>query len=111
MAATTSEEPAVDAPESSAPSPDVVVVGAGFAGLGAAKVLKAFGLRPLVVEARLRIGGRAHTAEFPALPEIGLEAVPVEEGCNYLHGCADDHPVFLLAHRFLGLAQGYTRQS
>jgi monoamine oxidase len=37
---------------------DVVVVGAGFAGLAAAKALRAAGLEPLVVEARDRVGGR-----------------------------------------------------
>ncbi len=37
---------------------DVIVVGAGFAGLAAAKSLRAAGLEPLVVEARDRVGGR-----------------------------------------------------
>jgi monoamine oxidase len=37
---------------------DVIVVGAGFAGLAAAKALRAAGLEPLVVEARERVGGR-----------------------------------------------------
>jgi monoamine oxidase len=37
---------------------DVIVVGAGFAGLAAAKALRAVGVEPLVVEARDRVGGR-----------------------------------------------------
>jgi monoamine oxidase len=37
---------------------DVIVVGAGFAGLAAAKALRAAGVEPLVVEARDRVGGR-----------------------------------------------------
>jgi monoamine oxidase len=37
---------------------DVIVVGAGFAGLAAAKALRAGGVEPLVVEARDRVGGR-----------------------------------------------------
>jgi len=37
---------------------DVVVVGAGLAGLTAARTLAAAGLTPLVVEARERPGGR-----------------------------------------------------
>jgi monoamine oxidase len=37
---------------------DVIVVGAGFAGLAAAKALRAAGMEPLVIEARERVGGR-----------------------------------------------------
>lgn len=41
----------------------VVVVGAGMAGLGAARVLRAAGCQVSVLEARDRIGGRVHTVE------------------------------------------------
>jgi monoamine oxidase len=43
---------------------DVVVVGAGFAGLTAARRLVAQGLRVTVLEARPRVGGRTHTVEL-----------------------------------------------
>lgn len=51
------------------PSPDldVVVVGAGLAGLGAATALRDGGLRALVLEASDRIGGRAWTTYPEAL--------------------------------------------
>ncbi|CAE8597374.1 unnamed protein product [Polarella glacialis] len=85
------------------PDADVLIIGAGLAGLTAARILTAFGSRALVVEARDRLGGRASTGEFPAAPELGIpEASPVEEGCNYLHGCSSEHPLFVMAHR-LGL--------
>ncbi len=45
---------------------DVVVVGAGFAGLVAARDLGQRGYDVVVLEARDRIGGRAYCAEFPA---------------------------------------------
>jgi monoamine oxidase len=39
-------------------SADAIVIGAGFAGLAAAKALRAAGVEPLVIEARDRVGGR-----------------------------------------------------
>lgn len=44
-----------------AADPDVVVVGAGAAGLAAAHAMKDAGRKPLVLEARDRLGGRAYT--------------------------------------------------
>jgi monoamine oxidase len=58
----------------------VVVIGAGVAGLSAARHLRAQGVDAVVVEARDRIGGRLWTLR----PE-GLE-VPVELGGEFLHG-------------------------
>jgi monoamine oxidase len=43
---------------------DAIVVGAGFAGVTAARELRAQGLRTLVLEARDRIGGRVWTGTF-----------------------------------------------
>ena len=54
------------------PSADVVVLGAGIAGLAAAERLGAAGRRVVVLEARDRIGGRIHTVDDPGLN------VPVE---------------------------------
>jgi monoamine oxidase len=44
---------------------DVCVVGAGFAGLAAARRLTQTGLYSVVLEARNRVGGRAHTEVLP----------------------------------------------
>ena len=45
---------------------DVIVIGAGVAGLNAARELSAAGRRVLVLEARSRVGGRILTAHEPA---------------------------------------------
>jgi monoamine oxidase len=59
---------------------DVIVIGAGAAGLAAARRLSADGLRATVVEARDRIGGRIHTLRPPGCP------VPIEAGAEFVHG-------------------------
>jgi monoamine oxidase len=46
---------------------DVIVVGAGFAGLAAAKALRAAAVEPLVVEARDRVGGRTCSGSIAGL--------------------------------------------
>lgn len=51
---------------------DVIIVGAGFTGISAARELEQLGYQPLVLEARDRIGGRAWTDEhFDRKLEMG----------------------------------------
>ena len=57
---------------------DVAIIGAGAAGLGAARALENSRLSLLVVEARDRVGGRGHTI-MPS-PEITFDV-----GCGWLH--------------------------
>jgi monoamine oxidase len=61
-------------------SADVLVVGAGAAGLAASRDLSAAGYRVIVIEARERVGGRIHTLKDQSLP------VPVELGAEFIHG-------------------------
>jgi monoamine oxidase len=58
---------------------DVVVLGAGAAGIAAARTLQDAGLRVILLEARWRVGGRIHT-DFSAAPH------PVELGAEFIHG-------------------------
>lgn len=75
---------------------DCLVVGAGAAGLAAARTLAAAGRRVLVVEASGRTGGRAHTDV--------VDGVPFEAGAAYIH-FAERNPWFALASEFgFGLA-------
>jgi monoamine oxidase len=59
-------------------SVDVAIIGAGAAGLGAARALENSGLSVIVLEARDRVGGRAHT--ILAAPDITFDL-----GCGWLH--------------------------
>ncbi len=63
---------------------DVVVLGAGAAGLAAARDLSQAGLRVTVIEARSRIGGRVHTVHDPRAP------IPIELGAEFVHGPAPE---------------------
>jgi monoamine oxidase len=58
----------------------VIVIGAGVAGLAAAKKLSAAGVHVTILEARDRIGGRVHTMRDPRFP------IPIELGAEFLHG-------------------------
>lgn len=69
--------------------PDVVVVGAGTAGLAAARTLIENGKSVVVVEAADRIGGRAWT-------ESETFGVPFDHGCSWITS-ANDHPLKSLA--------------
>ncbi|MCG5238646.1 flavin monoamine oxidase family protein [Azospirillum doebereinerae] len=63
--------------------PDIVVVGAGAAGIGAARRLAGSGLSTLVLEALPRPGGRAWTRE--------TSGMALDLGCGWLHS-ADRNP-------------------
>ena len=70
---------------------DVAIVGAGAAGLGAARALEHSGLSIIVLEARERVGGRAHT--IMATPDITFDL-----GCGWLHS-ADENSFVAIAER------------
>src|SRR5258708_14152657 len=72
-------------------SVDVAIVGAGAAGLGAAHALKNSGLSSVVLEARDRVGGRAHT--ILAAPDIIFDV-----GCGWLHS-ADQNSFVKIAEQ------------
>jgi monoamine oxidase len=67
---------------------DVIVLGAGAAGIGAGRRLAEAAVDFLLIEARDRVGGRAHT--------IASEAAPLDLGCEWLHS-ADRNPMVAIA--------------
>jgi len=74
---------------------DVAVIGAGAAGIGAAKCLRETGtVSMLVLEARARVGGRVHT-----ISPVGF---PLDRGAEWLHS-ADRNPLSPIA-RSLGFS-------
>jgi monoamine oxidase len=94
---------------------DVLILGAGAAGLAAARTLTHAGLGVLVIEARDRVGGRVLTTPDPAT------SVPIELGAEFLHGDASDAiaaardfqlPVHELEdERFVEIRRGLTKVS
>ncbi|NIJ33326.1 flavin monoamine oxidase family protein [Sphingomonas oligoaromativorans] len=67
---------------------DVAIVGAGAAGIAAARSLASRGRSILLVEALPRLGGRAHTDR--------IAGVPLDLGCGWLHS-AERNPLAALA--------------
>ena len=63
-------------------NPDVVIIGAGSAGLSAARTLISEGKSVVVVEGAGRIGGRAYT-------ESDTFGVPFDHGCSWVMGPGD----------------------
>ncbi len=73
-------------------NPDVVVIGAGSAGLSAARALIGEGKTVVVIEAANRIGGRAWT-------ESETFGVPFDQGCSWITA-ANDNPYLELARQW-----------
>lgn len=59
---------------------DIIIIGAGAAGLSAARGLSKSGRSVVVLEARDRIGGRIHTLHDNNF------SIPVEAGAEFIHG-------------------------
>jgi monoamine oxidase len=76
-------------------NPDVVIVGAGTAGLAAARILAERGVSFVILEAKSRVGGRAFT-------DTSSFGVPFDHGAAWIHQ-ADHNPFTPMAHR-----NGYT---
>lgn len=73
-------------------TPEVIVVGAGIAGLACARTLQDQGVRVLVLEARNRIGGRVWT-------DRSWKNAPVDLGAQWIHG-VQGNPISALARDF-----------
>ncbi len=67
---------------------DVIIIGAGFAGLGAALKLNQSGLNYIILEARNRVGGRVHTVQ--------PWGTATDLGASWIHK-VNDNPLATLA--------------
>ncbi|MBR1216930.1 FAD-dependent oxidoreductase [Bradyrhizobium sp. U87765 SZCCT0131] len=79
---------------------DVAIIGAGAAGLAAARTLEHTGLSVLILEGRDRIGGRSHTMTLAG-------DIPFDLGCEWLHSA--DKNTFVPIARELGFAINTSR--
>jgi monoamine oxidase len=77
--------------------PDVIIIGAGAAGLSAARELDSLGISYALLEGSHRIGGRAYSEEIA--PDVWFDL-----GCSYLHQ-GDTNPFVSIADE-LGVAIG-----
>lgn len=77
--------------DNSSLSADVLVLGAGIAGLAVARTLTDKGLSVIILEARNRVGGRMWTDS-----SLGL---PLDLGASWIHG-VEGNPITKLAKQF-----------
>jgi monoamine oxidase len=70
---------------------NIIIIGAGIAGLAAARQLKSSGFQVTVLEARNRLGGRIYTDR-----NLG---VPIDLGASWIHGI-NGNPIAKLARDF-----------
>ena len=83
---------------------DVAIVGAGAAGLAAAKTLGELGVPFVVLEASHRIGGRAYT-------EAVGPGQPFDLGCHWMHSASINPFVAIAdAHGFDYNKSGFNRR-
>jgi monoamine oxidase len=73
------------------PDLDLVIIGAGAAGIGASRAATKAGLEHQVIEASHRVGGRAYTEDL-------APGVPFDLGCHWLH-TSDINPLVSEADR------------
>lgn len=72
--------------------PNVIVVGAGIAGLAAAQLLQNQGYQVVILEARDRVGGRIWT-------DRSLNQIPLDLGASWIHG-VNENPLSQLVKDF-----------
>lgn len=80
---------------------DVLVIGAGIAGLKAAHDLQQNGLQVIVLEARDRVGGRIAT-------DRSFAGIPIELGAELVHGTSAETWELIRAHQISTHALGPT---
>lgn len=74
-------------------SVDVVVVGAGLAGLAAARDLTAAGCTVAILEARERVGGRVHSVDTPTGVTVDLGAQWIGPNMRRMHELVRVHQI------------------
>jgi len=64
----------------------VLIIGAGAAGIGAARRLLEFGIKPIILEGRDRGGGRCYTSNF--------KGIPIDLGAAWVHSINPENSIY-----------------
>ena len=79
---------------------DVIVIGAGIAGLAAAVELSKANMEFIVLEARNRLGGRIYVKNLPNGRKIHL-------GANWIHEAHDNNPLYNFCKRYYNIFNNF----
>lgn len=86
----------------------VVVIGAGLAGLNAARILQSEGWEPIVLEASTRAGGRTLSIESDKGEHINMGGVEIGDGYSRFVGLSDEFSLSLVDPIKTTVAKGLT---
>ena len=92
LASSTQQSPALGSGSQRNKDKKVIIIGAGMAGITAARQLQAIGFETIILESRDRPGGRILTSN--------VGNIPIDMGAAWIHGHTKENPLMDLVNKY-----------